>query len=278
MSNIVKSEQEKIRRESLDKIKDMKIIPYPAAEFETNFTSEEIYQLSDLAITLYNGIKKASVKLLKCLKIKDVQVNSLYKKIREIREHSKFSEKDIALIYEQLKDLAPLSTKPIRQKLSKMSIKKLIPYLPKKNLIKIKPEKNLNEVSLAGRIMSRRIMGNASFAEIQDSKGRIQIYIRRDDLCPGEDKTRYNTFFKKLLDIGDIIGVKGYVFKTQMGETTIHVKELKLLCKSLRPLPIVKEKGGKTWDAFMDMEQRYRNRSMDLVVNPRIKKVFIKRT
>jgi lysyl-tRNA synthetase class 2 len=139
-------------------------------------------------------------------------------------------------------------------------------------------KKNFQEVSLAGRIMSRRIMGNASFAEIQDNQGRIQIYLRRDDLCPGEDKTLYNTLFKKLLDIGDIIGVKGYVFKTQMGETTVYVKEMKLLSKSLHPLPIVKEKDGHTWDAFTDMEQRYRNRSLDLVVNPQIRGVFIQRS
>jgi len=187
MSTAGKSEQEKIRRESLEEIRKLGIDPYPSEGYEVNSYSNEIL------------------------------------------EH----------------------------------------YDQKKN--------NFRDVSLAGRIMSRRIMGNASFAEIQDSKGRIQIYVRRDDLCSGDDKTLYNTFFKKLLDIGDIIGVKGYVFKTQMGETTIHVKELKLLCKSLRPLPIVKEKDGKTWDAFTDMEQRYRNRSIDLVVNPHIKDVFIKR-
>ena len=103
---------------------------------------------------------------------------------------------------------------------------------------------NYQDVALAGRIMSRRIMGNASFAEIMDSSGRIQVYFRRDDICPGEDKTLYNTLFKHLLDIGDIIGVKGFVFKTQMGETTVHVKEFTLLCKSIHPLPVVKEKDG----------------------------------
>jgi lysyl-tRNA synthetase class 2 len=139
-------------------------------------------------------------------------------------------------------------------------------------------KKNFQDVCLAGRIMSRRIMGNASFAEIQDSTGRIQIYVRRDDLCPGEDKTFYNTVFKRHLDIGDIIGVKGFVFRTQMGEITVHVNELTLLCKSLIPLPIVKEKEGKTWDAFTDMEHRYRFRSMDLVVNPQVKDVFVQRT
>lgn len=142
-----------------------------------------------------------------------------------------------------------------------------------------KPElNNYQEVSIAGRIMSRRIMGSASFAEIQDEKGRIQIYIKRDDICQGEDTTLYNTVFKKLLDIGDFVGVKGFVFITQMGETSIHVKELKVLSKSLRPLPIVKEKDGQLFDAFTDPEQRYRQRYVDLVVNPGVKDVFIKRT
>jgi lysyl-tRNA synthetase class 2 len=142
-----------------------------------------------------------------------------------------------------------------------------------------KPElNNYQEVSIAGRILSRRIMGSASFAEIQDEKGRIQIYVKRDDICQGEDTTLYNVVFKKLLDIGDIIGVKGFVFITQMGETSIHVKELKVLCKSLRPLPIVKEKDGQVFDAFTDPEQRYRQRYVDLVVNPGVKDVFLKRT
>jgi lysyl-tRNA synthetase class 2 len=133
------------------------------------------------------------------------------------------------------------------------------------------------EVSLAGRIMNRRIMGAASFAEIQDSTGRMQVYFKRDDVCPGEDKTLYNTVFKRLLDIGDIIGIKGFVFITQMGEITIHVKEYKLLSKSLRPLPIVKEKEGEVYDAFTDPEQRYRQRYVDLIVNPQVRDGFIKR-
>lgn len=142
-----------------------------------------------------------------------------------------------------------------------------------------KPEKNnYQDVCVAGRIMSRRIMGNASFAEIQDSKGRIQIYLRRDDLCPGDDKTLYNTVFKKLLDIGDFIGVKGFVFLTQTGEITIHARELTVLSKCLRPLPIVKEKEGKIYDEVTDAEFRYRQRYVDLVVNPRVKQVFTKRT
>ncbi len=140
------------------------------------------------------------------------------------------------------------------------------------------PEKdNLKEVVIAGRIMSRRIMGKASFAELQDSEGRIQIYLNRDDMCPGEDKTLYNTVFKKLLDIGDIIGIKGFVFQTQMGETTVHVQEMTILSKSLKPLPIVKEKDGKTYDAFSDPEMRYRQRYVDLIVNPQVKEVFEKR-
>jgi len=139
-------------------------------------------------------------------------------------------------------------------------------------------KKNFQDVSIAGRIMSRRIMGNASFAELQDESGRIQIYIRRDEICPGEDKTLYNTLFKRLLDIGDIIGVKGFVFKTQVGEITVHVKELTVLTKSLRPLPIVKEKDGEVYDAFTDSEQRYRQRYVDLVVNPHVRDVFVKRS
>ena len=133
------------------------------------------------------------------------------------------------------------------------------------------------DISISGRIMSRRIMGAASFLEIQDSTGRIQLYVKRDDICTGEDKTLYNTVFKKLLDIGDIIGVKGYVFITQMGEITLHVKSLTLLCKSLRPLPIVKEKEDTVFDAFTDPEQRYRQRYVDLIVNPQVREIFLKR-
>jgi lysyl-tRNA synthetase class 2 len=141
------------------------------------------------------------------------------------------------------------------------------------------PEKNnFQEVCLAGRIMTRRIMGNASFAELMDSSGRIQVYLRRDDICPGEDKTIYNNLFKHLLDIGDIIGVKGFVFKTQMGETTVHVKEFTLLCKSVHPLPVVKEKDGVLYDAVTDPEMRYRQRYVDLIVNPQVRDIFRKRT
>lgn len=139
-------------------------------------------------------------------------------------------------------------------------------------------EEPLREVSVAGRIMSRRIMGKASFMELQDADGRIQIYVSRDDICPGEDKDMYNVVFKKLLDIGDFIGVKGFVFRTQMGEITIHAKEITVLSKSLRPLPIVKMKDGKAYDAFTDPELRYRQRYVDLVVNPGIRDIFLKRT
>lgn len=141
------------------------------------------------------------------------------------------------------------------------------------------PERNnFQNVRIAGRLMTRRIMGSASFAELQDEKGRIQLYLKRDDLCPGEDKTLYNVVFKKLLDIGDFIGVEGFVFVTQMGEITIHVRSLKLLSKSLKPLPVVKEKDGVIYDAVTDPEFRYRQRYVDLIVNPEVKKIFRQRT
>ena len=141
-----------------------------------------------------------------------------------------------------------------------------------------KPEEgNFADVCLAGRIMSRRIMGAASFGEIQDQSGRIQIYVKRDEICPGEDKTMYNTVWKKLLDIGDIIGVKGFAFITQTGQLSIHVRELTVLSKSLRVLPIVKELDGQVFDAFTDPELRYRQRYVDLIVNPQVKDTFVKR-
>ncbi|MGM9753048.1 MAG: lysine--tRNA ligase [Candidatus Cryptobacteroides sp.] len=140
------------------------------------------------------------------------------------------------------------------------------------------PEKgNFQDVCLAGRIMSRRIMGAASFGELQDESGRIQIYVKRDEICPDEDKTMYNTVWKKLLDIGDIIGIKGFAFYTQTGQLSVHVKELTLLSKSLRVLPIVKELDGQVFDAFTDPELRYRQRYVDLIVNPQVKDVFVKR-
>jgi lysyl-tRNA synthetase class 2 len=188
MSNMNLSEQEQIRRTSVDELRKLGIDPYPAAEYKTNVFAQ------------------------------DIQDN----------------------------------------------------YSPEKN--------NFQEVCLAGRMMGRRIMGNASFAELMDSSGRVQIYFRRDDICPGDDKTMYNTVFKRLLDIGDIIGVKGHVFKTQMGETTVHVDEFTVLSKSIRPLPIVKEKDGVLFDAVTDPEMRYRQRYVDLIVNPQVRDVFRKRT
>jgi lysyl-tRNA synthetase, class II len=188
MSNLELSEQEIIRRNSLKKLRELGIDPYPAAEYKVNATSREIKQ--------------------------------------------NFSEE----------------------------------------------KGNYKEVILAGRLMSRRIMGKASFAELQDHEGRIQIYVNRDEICEDDDKTMYNDVFKKLLDIGDIIGIKGFVFVTQVGEISVHVKEINVLNKSLHPLPIVKEKDGKTYDAFTDPEQRYRQRYVDLIVNPQVKDVFMKRT
>ncbi len=188
MSNIELSEQELIRRNSLQKLRDLGINPYPANEFKINTSSKQIL------------------------------------------DH----------------------------------------YDPEKN--------NFQDVVLAGRLMNQRIMGKASFAELQDESGRIQLYVNRDEICPDEDKTLYNDVFKKLLDIGDIIGVTGHVFVTQMGETSIHVKTFTLLSKSLHPLPVVKEKEGMLFDAFTDPEQRYRQRYLDLIVNPQVREVFVKRT
>ncbi len=146
-----------------------------------------------------------------------------------------------------------------------------------------KQKTDYKNISIAGRLMSRRIMGSASFAELQDESGKMQIYFRRDDICPDEDKTMYNTVFKKLLDIGDIIGIKGYVFTTQTGEISIYVNEFKILAKSLKPLPIVKETKDEqgnvvSHDAFTDPEQRYRQRYVDLIVNPNVRETFKKRT
>ena len=144
-------------------------------------------------------------------------------------------------------------------------------------LNEFKDEDEPREVCIAGRMMSRRVMGKASFIELQDSKGRIQVYITRDDICPGENKDGYNTLFKRLLDIGDFVGIKGFVFRTQTGEITVHAKELTVLSKSIRPLPIVKYKDGVAYDKFEDPELRYRQRYVDLVVNDDVKEIFIKR-
>ncbi len=179
------SEQEIVRRQSLQELRDMGIDPYPAAEFPTNAFSTEI------------------------------------------RDNFKDDEQ--------------------------------------------------REVCIAGRMMSRRVMGKASFAELQDSKGRIQVYITRDDICPGENKELYNTVFKRLLDIGDFIGVRGFVFRTQTGEISVHARELTVLSKSLKPLPIVKYKDGVAYDKFDDPELRYRQRYVDLVVNEGVKDTFLKR-
>ena len=140
-----------------------------------------------------------------------------------------------------------------------------------------KDDEEPRQVSVAGRIMSRRVMGKASFIELQDSKGRIQVYITRDDICPGEDKELYNAVFKRLLDLGDFIGIEGFVFRTQMGEISIHAKKLTVLAKSIKPLPIVKYKDGVAYDSFEDPELRYRQRYVDLVVNDGIKETFLKR-
>lgn len=153
-----------------------------------------------------------------------------------------------------------------------------VSHMAQKVLSAFNDDQDLGEVVLAGRIMSRRIMGKASFGELMDSSGRIQIYVSRDEICPTEDKTLYNTVFKKLLDIGDFIGVVGTVFRTQVGEISIHVTSIKVLSKSLKPLPVVKVKDDVTYDAFSDPEMRYRQRYVDLIVNPAVRETFIKRT
>lgn len=151
------------------------------------------------------------------------------------------------------------------------TVKEILEKFPTDNTL-------FQKVSIAGRMMSRRVMGAASFVELQDSTGRLQLYIKRDEICSGEDKTLYNTVFKRLTDIGDIIGVTGYVFVTQMGEISLHVQSFTMLSKSLKPLPIVKEKEGQLFDAFTDPEQRYRQRYVDLIVNPQVRDTFVKRT
>lgn len=183
-----------------------------------------------------------------------------------------------------------LQRRKVREELLEMAINpypaELFEVNTSSDLVKEKFEsapEDFKEISIAGRLMSRRIMGSASFAEIQDQQGRIQIYLRRDDICPDEDKSLYNDVFKRKMDIGDIIGIKGFVFKTKVGEISIHVQKLKLLTKSLKPLPIVKETEDEQGnvvihDAFNDPEQRYRQRYVDLVVNPEIRKTFVQRT
>ena len=185
--------------------------------------------------------------------------------------YQELSEQE-AIRRNSLKELEVLGINPYPAEAYKVDVstKEILDKFPKDNTL-------YSNISIAGRIMTRRIMGAASFVDIQDSFGRIQLYVKRDDLCPGEDKTLYNTVFKKLIDIGDIIGVTGFVFITQMGEISIHVTSLKILSKSLRPLPIVKEQDGKVFDAFSDPEARYRQRYVDLIVNPEVRDVFKKR-
>lgn len=171
-----------------------------------------------------------------------------------------------------LKELEALGINPFPAAAYPVNVttKEILENFPKDNTL-------YSDISIAGRIMTRRIMGAASFVDLQDSHGRIQLYIKRDDVCEGEDKTLYNVVFKRLLDIGDIIGITGYVFITQMGEISIHVKSIKVLSKSLRVLPIVKEKDNQVFDAFSDPEARYRMRYVDLIVNPEVRDIFIKR-
>lgn len=172
----------------------------------------------------------------------------------------------------KLNDFMEMGINPFPAELYEVNVtsKEILEKFPNDNSL-------FQDVSFAGRIMSQRIMGAVAFYELQDAYGKIQIYAKRDELCPEEDKTLYNLVFKKL-DIGDIIGVKGFVFTTQMGEISIHIKSFTLLSKSIRPLPIVKEKDNMVFDAFQDPEQRYRQRYLDLIVNPHIKETFIKRT
>lgn len=185
--------------------------------------------------------------------------------------YQEISEQE-AIRRNSLKELEALGINPYPAEAYKVNIttKEIHENFPNDNTL-------YQDISIAGRIMTRRIMGAASFVDLQDSFGRIQLYIKRDDICPGDDKTMYNTVFKRLLDIGDIIGITGFVFITQMGEISIHVKSVKILSKSLRPLPVVKEKDDQVFDAFSDPEARYRMRYVDLIVNPEVRDIFIKR-
>ena len=187
--------------------------------------------------------------------------------------HREFSEQEIVR-RESLQKLLELGINPYPSELFNVNVSA---NEIKKNYSSEKLD--YKNIQIAGRLMSRRVMGKASFAELQDSTGRIQLYFNRDEICPDEDKTMYNTVFKKLLDIGDFIGVKGYVFTTKVGEISIHVESFVVLCKTLRPLPLPKtDTDGKIYDAFTDPEKRYRQRYVDLVVNPHIKEAFVKRT
>jgi lysyl-tRNA synthetase class 2 len=176
---------------------------------------------------------------------------------------------------EKLKELSKLGINAYPAEL--FPVNKTATFI-KNNYKEEENKSDFTDVYIAGRILSIRDMGKASFAVLQDTTGKIQLYIRRDDIAPEEDKTLYNIVWKKLVDIGDIIGVKGYVFTTKTGEISIHVSELKILSKSLRPLPVVKEKDGETFDEVTDAEFRYRQRYADLIVNPHVKEIFVKRT
>ncbi|MGN6603888.1 MAG: lysine--tRNA ligase [Ginsengibacter sp.] len=176
---------------------------------------------------------------------------------------------------EKLKELSKLGIDPFPAELYPVNTTAIF---IKNNYKEEENKDEFSQVCIAGRILSVRDMGKASFAVLQDSTGKIQLYVRRDDVATGEDKTMYNTVWKKLIDIGDIIGVKGFVFTTKTGETSVHVSEFKILSKALRPLPVVKEKDGETFDEVTDPEFRYRQRYADLIVNPHVKETFIKRT
>src|SRR5690242_13801231 len=176
---------------------------------------------------------------------------------------------------EKLKELSKLGIDPFPAELYPVNTTAVF---IKNNYKEEENKEEFSQVCLAGRILSVRDMGKASFAVLQDSTGKIQLYVRRDDVATGEDKTMYNTVWKKLIDIGDIIGVKGFVFTTKTGEISVHVNEFTVLSKSLRPLPVVKEKDGETFDEVTDAEFRYRQRYADLIVNPHVKEIFIKRT
>ena len=187
-------------------------------------------------------------------------------------DYTELSEQEINR-RNSLKELRNLGIEPYPQQEYKVNV------TTKEILQNFSDDKqNYQDVSLAGRIVNRRIMGSASFIELQDHTGTMQVYFRRDDICEGEDKTMYNTVFKKLLDIGDIIGVKGHIFRTQMGEISVYVKEFSVLSKALRPLPVVREKDGKTWDNITDLEMRYRQRYVDLILNPPVRDVFVNRS
>ena len=275
MSQFELSEQEQFRRNALEELKKMGIDPFPASEYLINLASSEIEHLSRITKILFKGTKKIDLRSIN--NSKNAEINEIYSVLKNFKQND-ISYNEVHKIYEELKKLLPLTKKSVRSYLTPNAIKIFKKTLPKTKLKEIDIDKNLTEVSTAGRLMSKRVMGKASFAELQDEKGRIQLYITRDDICKGEDKSLYNEVFKKLLDIGDIIGVKGFVFITHMGELSIHVKELTLLTKSLRPLPVVKEKDGIVYDAVTDPEFRYRQRYVNLVVNREVRDIFVKRT